>query len=199
MSIDPIENKDNRTSKHHLWHDVTAFETFVKEHYGHLVIYCRFKFGFEMETAEDVVNSSFIKLWEVRQTMANDVSPKSYLYRIVHNLSLNSLKHERVRQQHARELYKTTSETIEQGTFDSVDLKQLRADIRAAVAELPSQMRTIFELSKFEELKYDEIATHLNISKKTVKTQMSRALTKLRDKLSHYYLPCLILMTFRFL
>lgn len=199
MNFNLTESDQHNMSYNDLRHDEALFEAFVKKHYRHLCAYCRFKFGFEMEMAEDVVNTSFIKLWEVRETLADDVSPKSYLYKIIHNTSLNILKHEKVKQQYAQELLKTTSERTEQSNFDSVDLKQLRADIRAAIAELPEQMRKIFELSKFEGLKYDEIATQLNISAKTVKTQMSRALTKLREKLSKYHLIYFMLLILAFL
>jgi RNA polymerase sigma-70 factor, ECF subfamily len=196
MTFNSSENDKDNMSYRDLRHDEAAFEAFVKKHYRHLCLYCKFKFGFEMVSAEDVANSSFIKLWEVRQTLAADVSPKSYLYKVAHNTSLNILKHEKVKQRHAREVLKTASETIEESNFDSVDLKQLREDIRLAIAELPDQMRRIFELSKFEGLKYDEIAAQLNISPKTVKTQMSRALAKMREKLSGYSLIFLVLSLF---
>lgn len=62
----------------------------------------------------------------------------------------------------------------------------MAAQIDKAVAELPEQMRRIFELSRYEGLKYNDIANHLNICVKTVETQMSRALVRLRQKLSNY-------------
>jgi RNA polymerase sigma-70 factor (ECF subfamily) len=70
--------------------------------------------------------------------------------------------------------------------MDSLDLKQLRNAIDSAIAELPDQMRKIFELNRHDGLKYTEIAKHLNLSIKTVETQMSRALLKLRKKLAAF-------------
>ena len=58
----------------------------------------------------------------------------------------------------------------------------LEKDLNVALKHLPKECKRIFELSRFEELKYQEIAQRLNISIKTVETQMSRALTKLRFK-----------------
>jgi RNA polymerase sigma-70 factor (ECF subfamily) len=69
---------------------------------------------------------------------------------------------------------------------DTLDLKQLRDAIDRAIAELPEQMRKIFELNRHDGLKYTEIATRLNLSIKTVETQMSRALLKLRQKLAAF-------------
>jgi RNA polymerase sigma-70 factor (ECF subfamily) len=179
-------NDQDASSFNDLKFDDAAFEALFKKLFPKLCVYCKFKYGFDLDLAEDVVNTSFIKLWEARQTLTADLSPTSYLYKIINNASLNILKHEKVRQQHAQLVLKTTSEGVEQSSFDSVDLKQLRTDIDAAISELPEQMRRIFELSRFEGLKYAEIATQLDISVKTVETQMSRALAKLREKLIGY-------------
>jgi RNA polymerase sigma-70 factor (ECF subfamily) len=108
------------------------------------------------------------------------------LYKIVDNLSLNTLRHEKVKQQHAAYQLRTASEDITETSFDSIDLKQLSSAIDVAISELPEQMRIIFELRKMEGLKYAEIASRLNISVKTVDTQISRAMIKLKEKLSGY-------------
>jgi len=68
----------------------------------------------------------------------------------------------------------------------------MKADIDSAVLDLPEGMRRIFQLSRFDGLKYAEIARQLNISVKTVETQRSRALIKLKEKLSRYLLLALL-------
>ena len=95
MSFNPTEKNLEGASSGDLRFDDCAFEAFFKKHYQLLCVYCKYKFGFDIELAEDVINTSFIKLWEVRRTLAPDVSPKSYLYKIINNASLNILKHER--------------------------------------------------------------------------------------------------------
>ena len=62
-------------------------------------------------------------------------------------------------------------------------LKELETKLDQALQELPEQCRTIFQLSRFEELKYREIAERLEISPKTVENQMGKALKLLRMKL----------------
>lgn len=173
-----------------------AFETFFKKHFQPLCVYCSYKYSFDLDMAEDVVNTAFIRLWEARKTLATGLSPKAYLYKIVDNLSLNIVKHEKVKQRHEQFVLHTTQEGSQQQTFDSIDLKQLRADIDAAIAALPEQMRRIFELSRFDGLKYTEIASRLGISVKTVENQMSTALARLREKLSGYLTLFLILLLF---
>jgi len=133
-----------------------------------------------------------MKLWEVRQNLTAGVSAKSYLYKIIDNLSLNLLKHQKVIQLHLHFLMATSSEGKSQTTFDSIELKELRETIHASISELHEQMRRIFELSRFEGLKYVAIADQLNISVKTVETQMSRALAKLRERLCGYLIALLL-------
>src|SRR3954464_8466160 len=89
------------------WFDKVAFKDLFKKHYPSLCIYCKLKYGFDIHLAEEVVHSGFIKLWESRQTLTADISPRSYLYKIVDNLSLNTLRHEKVKQLHAAHLLKT--------------------------------------------------------------------------------------------
>jgi RNA polymerase sigma-70 factor (ECF subfamily) len=186
MSTEPAKNNPQATSSGDFRFDKVAFKELFKKHYPPLCIYCKLKYSFDLYLVEDVVNSSFIKLWDTRHKLAPDISPKSYLYKIVDNLSLNLLRHEKVKQRHTDHVLRTTSEDISETTFDTIDLKQLSAAIDAAIIELPAQMRRVFELRRFEGLKYAEIASLLNISIKTVDTQMSRAMIRLREKLSAF-------------
>lgn len=174
--------------------DEASFELFFKKLYPGLCIYCKVKFGFDIYQAEDIVNSAFIKLWQVRETIPQEMAAKSYLYKTIQSNSLNILKHQKVVDAHARYLAATLPEEGSPTGFDSLDLKQLRETIDIAIAELPEQMRRIFELSRIEGLKYAEIASRLEISVKTVETQMSRALSKLRDKLSGHLISVLLLI-----
>jgi RNA polymerase sigma-70 factor, ECF subfamily len=166
--------------------DEAALEAAFKKHFKPLCAYCQYRFGFELDLAKEAVHTGFIRLWENRESVSLESSVQAYLYRVVTNISLDMLKHEKVKQKYARHVSLNDSTGSLSRDFHNTDLRQLRTDIDKAVAELPEQMRRIFELSRYEELKYAEIALRLNISVKTVETQMSRALVKLRQKLSHY-------------
>lgn len=156
------------------------FEAFFKTHYPQLCLYCKIKYNFDIHLAEDIVNSAFTKLWEVRHTINPTGSASAYLYKIVNNQCLNTLKHQQVQQRYSLSQLNTPSFTPP----NSPDLKLLREAIDNAIDSLPDQMRHIFLLHRHHGLKYTEIATRLNISIKTVETQMSRALIKLRKKIS---------------
>ena len=64
-----------------------------------------------------------------------------------------------------------------------MELRELSQQIQAAIAELPEKCREVFELNRFEQMKYQQIADHLQISIKTVETQMSKALAHLRGRI----------------
>lgn len=171
------------------FHDLrleSNFETFFKVLYPQLCVYCKFKYNFDIHQAEDIVNTSFSRLWEARHTLNPHLSPKAYLFKIVNNQCLNILKHQKVQHQYTQSQLNTPTLLSPTDTSDPLDLKQLRDAIDTAIAELPEQMRKIFELNRHDGLKYTEIATRLNISIKTVETQMSRALLKLRQKLAGF-------------
>ena len=79
---------------------------------------------------------------------------------------------------------------------EKVSDKELRAKLREALSELPEQCSIIFQLSRFEDLKYREIADKLDISVKTVENQMGKALKLLRIKLADFLLLVLTLINF---
>jgi RNA polymerase sigma-70 factor (ECF subfamily) len=113
---------------------------------------------------------------------------------IINNTSLDILRHAKVRERFERYVQQRNETAGSATPQENYDTKKLRADIDNAVSELPEQMRTIFELSRYEGLKYAEIARQLNVSVNTVETQMSRALKKLRLKLAAYLSVFLIAM-----
>lgn len=163
-----------------------AFEIFFKKYFSSLCSYCQIKFGFDLDLSREVVHAGFIKLWESRQTLCANLSIIAYLHKIIANSCIDILRHQRVKLKYEKYVFQSNCNGVGQNGFNNPDIKYLADDVNKAVSELPEQMRKIFELSRYEGLKYAEIASHLNISIKTVETQMSRALVKLRKSLSDY-------------
>lgn len=143
-----------------------------------------------MDASEDVVQEILIKLWNNRETISFDKSQQSYLYRAVRNGCLNVLKHVDIREE-----YKLANERnilLEEASFtDETIVSELEMKIRLAIDQLPMERRRVFILSRYDGLKYKEIAEHLNISQKTVENQMGKALKFLRTELREY-LPLLL-------
>lgn len=146
----------------------------------------------DREHAAEMVQQVFLKLWERKDRIEISTSIQAYLYRSVYNESMNFLKHEKVKQAHVSFVKHTTTEASNNHQ-QNVDTKELEGRIRVALNKLPEQCRTIFQLSRFEELRYKEIAERLQLSVKTVENQMGKALRIMRVELAAY-LPTLWLV-----
>jgi RNA polymerase sigma-70 factor (ECF subfamily) len=167
-----------------------SFEKVFKTHFKNLNAYACAIIKDEA-AAEEAVQQVFFRLWERSESISISGSVAAYLYRAVYNESLNYLKHKKVRSaygQHVGHIMKNISDNAGKG----LGLKELEGRLEQAMNELPEQCRTIFQLSRFEELRYREIANFLGISIKTVENQMGKALKILRVKLVDF-LPLTIL------
>jgi RNA polymerase sigma-70 factor (ECF subfamily) len=164
-----------------------AFEQVFRFYYEPL---CRYATGIVLETeeAEEIVQQVFLRIWERRAELNITVSFKAYLYRAVHNASLN-YKQRRKKDVRFDDVQLRVVHATEPA--HEMDVKQLEKEIGNALNVLPEQCRKIFELSRFEELKYREIAELLNLSVKTVENQMGKALRIMREQLSAY-LPLML-------
>lgn len=167
------------------------FEVVFRKYYQSLCNYANSMLK-ELDEAEEIVQNLFSGIWEKRTDLEINVSLKSYLYRAVHNHCLNRIKHLKIReeyQQYADNYYETSYESVNQIVIKN----ELERKIHEAIDKLPEQCRLIFRLSRFEELKYHEIAEQLGISPKTVENQVGKALKILRTELAEY-LPLIILL-----
>jgi RNA polymerase sigma-70 factor (ECF subfamily) len=161
-----------------------AYEATFKSWYAPLCTYaCSMLHS--MDEAEDVVQKMFCTLWDKRTEIDVQVSLKSYLYTSVHNCCLNRLKHEKVREAH-----RVDFANRHRDAHDSADKQlahdELAAALDSAVAQLPEQCRTVFELSRREALTYPEIAERLRISRNTVENHICKALRLLRGRLKEF-------------
>ena len=172
------------------------FEQVFKTHFKALHAYACTILREEAQ-AEETVQQVFYKLWLKKDRLSISQSLKAYLYQSVYNESLNYLKHSKVKKTHqAHILY--TSDKGEMSSSKKLIAKELEAKIAEALKELPEQCRTIFQMSRFEDLKYREIADNLKLSIKTVENQMGKALKIMRAHLAEY-LPVLVALLFSFI
>ncbi|MEM6737105.1 MAG: RNA polymerase sigma-70 factor [Bacteroidota bacterium] len=168
--------------------DPARFEVLYKQYFPMLVGFA-FQYVENSDIAKDVVQEVFSKVWNNAKNLDIRTNEKSYLFGAVRNACLNHLRHEGVKKEHASETSRQSF--IEQEAF--LEMDELQEKINKALDDLPEKRRQIFELSRFENKKYSEIAKELNLSVKTVETQMSRALKALREVLGSYLLYFLVL------
>ena len=171
-----------------------VYETVFRKYYQAL---CNYACGIlkDMDDAEEVVQSIFLKLWEQREGIEINVSLKSYLYRAVHNTCLNRLKHLKIQETYRQYVGDYLEDTFDSAT-DIMDKVELENRISEALEKLPEQCRIIFKMSRFEELKYQEIANELGLSIKTIENQIGKALRIMRTELSDYLPVILIFVKF---
>ena len=152
-----------------------AFDRLFRKYYSPL---CDFvtRIVKSQDATEDIVQEVFARLWIDRAEWLPEISVRAYLHKAVRNTALNYLKHLQV----------ITSWSSKQSEISGGDVaeevanRELLSALHEAIEHLPEGSRTIFLLNREEGLTYTEIADVLNISKKTVETQMGRALKALR-------------------
>jgi RNA polymerase sigma-70 factor (ECF subfamily) len=169
--------------------DKKAYEQLFRQYYQAL---CNYAFSVIKDgvEAEEVVQNLFYNLWNRRETLEINISVKAYLYRAAHNDCLNRIKHAKVRTVYAED-YKSSVSGAYDDSLKTLHAKELNKKINSAIEELPEQCGLVFRLSRFDNLKYNEIAAQLDISVKTVENHMGKALKLMREKLKDY-LPLVI-------
>ncbi|SRR5690606_3450705 len=159
--------------------DQGAFRIFFERHFGPLQAYI-FTLTGEKTMAEDIVQHAFFRIWEKRNDLKANQSPKNYLYTIAYHYYIdqyrkNKLRHDFILQLKRQALADRLREDEEQ--------REVRVEkLRQIIAQLPDRCREILILNKMEGLKYREIAEKLSISEKTVESQMRIAFQKIREQ-----------------
>ncbi len=169
--------------------DIKSFEQVFKLHGDGLIRYA-FTIIKDTDEAQDMVQQLFIILWTKREQIDVNTSLKSYLYKSVYNAGLNKIKQKNVRESYAQYV-NYTADGKTPAASHAIENKEIRQAIENAINDLPEQCRIIFRMSKFDLLKYQQIADQLGLSVKTVENQMGKALKHMRIRLSEY-LPALI-------
>lgn len=162
--------------------DYHAFEQLFLVGFSPLRSFCK-KLVHVNEVAEELVSEVFFKIWNNRKAIVIASSPKSYLYTAVRNISFDHLRKEK--------RYSLTNldnlVTVPCDYFDPEkrsEFAELQERVDKAIAKLPKQCRLVFQMSRDQGLRYSEIAEKLNLSVKTIETQMGRALKSLRKSLA---------------
>jgi RNA polymerase sigma-70 factor (ECF subfamily) len=172
--------------------DRKEFEQFFNRYYISVLQYCVTMVK-DVDDAEDIVQNVFVSIWRKKEAIDIHTSERAYLYKTVYNASLDFLKHEKIKKKYEKERIAVDKQTIH---ADRIMDNELHRQIEITISKLPEQCGKIFKMSRFENLKYREIAAELNIAEKTVENQMGKALKILRELLKEYLLLLLLLINF---
>ena len=159
-----------------------SFEALFKKYHGFLYQYA-FRVFRDQSVADEVVHKTFIKIWEVKGTLPEIQSVKSYLFSVNRHLVINELRtisrNRRLAERLAHNIEKSHNAVEEEVMYN--DLQQV---IQNAIAQLPRKRKEIFELSRHGGFSHKEIAHKLNISENTVKVSVHKSLKQIRDFMS---------------
>lgn len=175
--------------------DTKAFKYLYDTHYQ---VLCHFASRYLRDDylAESVVGDVMFHLWENHERIEVEVSLRSYLIRCVRNSCLDHLRKNREKYEIATEAIPPSSDkTMVTGNGEQLLDKELAEKLDEAIAALPLECRTVFELSRFAGKKHAEIALELGISVNTVKYHIKHALQMLNERLGRYIVMALSLLS----
>ena len=150
------------------------------------------------EIAEDVVQESFIKLWEVRETLANVDKPKDFIFILVRNRALDALRRMAHQEKEREKLWQHLKAQCPNYSGYYLEAEQAEDILKGIIEKLPAQQQKAFKMSRDLNLSHQDIADELKISKNTVKKHISIALKTCREQLkrlgfSYYFILPLLL------
>ncbi len=170
--------------------NMSAYEKVFTRYYSTLCAYARL-FIKSGDVCENIVQELMLWVWENRSGLQITDSLSRYLFTATRNRCLKHISHEMVERRVLDELHKKLH-----GQFESPDfyiVQELEERIRNAVARLPDSYRQAYELNRYERKTYDEIASILGVSSKTVDYRIQQALKLLRVSLKDY-LPAIAIL-----
>jgi RNA polymerase sigma-70 factor (ECF subfamily) len=193
-----LDTEKTNTAPHllHLNANQPEFDSIYLQHYAALHHYA-FTILDDSALADEMVQDVFFKILERSEPIAIHTSLKAYLYRSVYNECMNYFKHHKVQQKYQSHTFYEMDKHTE-SPLSKLQFREFEQRLKKAINDLPEQCRTVFQMSRFEELKYAEIAAQLGISIKTVDNQMGKALKRLRMQLADY-LPLMIWLLIKIL
>ncbi|MDP4289648.1 MAG: RNA polymerase sigma-70 factor [Bacteroidota bacterium] len=169
--------------------DVSSFEILFKKYHQSLCIYA-YRFTQDIDIAKEIVQNLFVYFWENRSSIEINTSLSAYLFKAVRN---NSLREKASQSRFiALDAAFLKEEKIDE-FYDSLEIEELEKQLLDNIDKLPRRCAIIFKMSRIDRLKYAEIAQKLNISIKTVESQMGKALRILRSKFEYILLILLLL------
>ncbi|MDR3188209.1 MAG: RNA polymerase sigma-70 factor [Prevotellaceae bacterium] len=171
--------------------DTKEFEQLFRAYYKRLCSYARNITG-SAPDAEDIVCGMFVRLWEKRGQLEVHTTIESYIVSAVHHDALNYLKHAKVEERYRTKMERRLTQLgLLNPEGDDTPLsdmleKELSEQLEKALQTLPEQCRKIFVLHNMDGLFYQKVAEDLNISINTVRTQLTRAVRKMRVALKTF-------------
>lgn len=158
--------------------DESAFAR-IYHHYVEKLFPFVYKLAKSETVAEDVVQSIFLKLWQNREELIQVKNYKAYIFTMATNATLNYLKRMATEARICREMAKVTQSSSNE-TEERLRVEEIRSMLDLAIDQMPPQRKLIYQLSREQGFKNEEIAKKTNLSSNTVRNHLAEALRSLR-------------------
>ena len=149
----------------------------------------------DKQLSEDILQEVWIDLWQRRHEIENN-NIEAYLFRAVRFKAYNQFRNTNSRRKILENLLSSRLKNRTNNVEDSLNLKETQNALRKAIDNLPPKCRKVFELSRFEGLKNEEISQKLDISKRTVENHISNALKVLKSKIAYFGILYLLILIY---
>lgn len=161
--------------------EIEVFKAIFNEHYENIRNYLYYKTS-DMVLAEDIVQETFMKLWDIRKTIQND-TVKSLLYVMAANNLKSHMRHQKVVFNFANT---SSKDEIDNESADSeIRQKEMQQKLQRVLADMPEKNREVFLLNRIDNLTYAEIADRLQLSVKAIEKRMHEALLFVRERITY--------------
>ncbi|MEM7514967.1 MAG: RNA polymerase sigma factor [Bacteroidota bacterium] len=171
--VDQLKNPELRSA---------AFNTVVRKYQRMLYFHIRRLVGTH-EDADDVLQNTFLKAWRAIDRFRADSSLKTWLYKIATNEALSHIQKRAKRSfTDIEDLQNDLRHSLSGGTY--LDGDEIQMKLQRAVETLPERQKLVFSLRYFEELKYDEISSILEVSVGALKASFHHAVKKVEKSLT---------------
>ncbi len=177
--------------------DYNAFSNIFNAYYRDLVIFAS-RYTNDIGYAEELVQDTFVMLWEDRSSIRINTSLKSYLLKTVQNKCIDWFRHKKIVEAHQNYVLKKPPQ-LSSDTDSYLLYSELNERIECALKLLPDPVSETFRLNRQKGLKYSEIAEISGVSVRTVEVRIGKALHLLRRYLKDYFIEFLVLGCFGYL
>lgn len=163
--------------------DRESFNQVFRRYYSPMVRFC-IRYVADSDIASEIVQDLFVKLWSNREKISFNTSFESYMLTSVRNSAITYINKERAHNEVNHRMFSEESDNTDPS--ETLQSNNLEESYRQILKDMPDKRREVFLASRYDGLKYAEIAEKLGISQKTVEAQMTAAIKQLKDGLKPY-------------
>jgi RNA polymerase sigma-70 factor (family 1) len=159
-----------------------SFKILFEKHFGTVRNYLYYRIG-DQELATDIAQEAFMRIWE-KQLLKSPENSIGLVYKIANDILMSKYRRQQVEIKFQKSI---DSDQLDYSPEDELQFDEMQKKYEKAISSLSENERTVFLMSRNDELKYNEIAERLNLSVKAVEKRMSKALAFLKEEMKEFF------------